>query len=158
MSTHYSFFFQENTVFIRFFVWICQMNLFYRQPDYMSTRIISGPICLILQKGMQVSSPTFQNPQKPQCSRTIILQIHPLHSSNSRLWTLPSLPLFHKNHQETCFSPLFSLWYAISTAMFPDCALISVILILTISVILSDVSSHKPPESCYDSYLHKSVL
>lgn len=79
----------------------------------MSTRIISGPICRIFLKGISISGSQFKKLNILFPPGTIILQIHPLQASNSRLHTLPSflqsLMLITSLHfnSEKSIAPLF---------------------------------------------------
>ena len=56
----------------------------------MSTRIMSGPICRMSFQQIEISGSHLRKLNSLQLPGTMILQMHPLHSSNSRLQTLPS--------------------------------------------------------------------
>ena len=86
MSTKYAYFSIYFTFHRLFF---SQQNLNpYR--SLRSTRIISGPICLISQNGMQMPVVSQNKLQKENLDLTISLQIQPLQGSNSKSTTCPS--------------------------------------------------------------------
>ena len=88
----------------------------------MSTKIMSGPICRMSLYGITIFGSQRRNPSHWFPPGTMILQMHPLHSSNSRSQTCPSflqslilITSLHFNSEKSilCSSRFLSIYYMI---------------------------------------------